>query len=225
MNDQLSKLIEDIVNYTFELAQENVDKDCNNTKVVPVAFCISDIAANGYPIPKDDDTVIMLPWEDDEQQTEMLRMVGDKCYKNNKSKVIIILDAAMKEFNHEPDFVTDQPLTYPENMRVECFVLFYIDFLDAEENFFRVFPYKRVGDKVIRIEDNSSRNSRVVFNNPVPGFICFGFLKAGIVDEYVKRNIIDNQFNKDVGDTLLRAVLEKYPGATLGYNIEDTVVE
>ena len=216
MNEHISKIIEELVEGAFEIARKNVNEDCNITKATPSAYGISDATASGNPSPDHKDLFIMMPWEDDEQKSTMLQMLGEKCYKESVSKVILVIDAAMKGYDKKPDFTTEQPLSYPESMRTDCFIVLFLDFSDSNENLLRIYPYKRKDKNIIREEIIYFNDDKAPFNGDVVEYVSIGFLRAGIFDEYEKREILDSQFNDDVGDKLLSGVLERYPGASLG---------
>lgn len=216
MNDHISKIIDELVEGSFGIAQENINKDCNLTKATPAAYCISDATASGNPSPDNKDLFIMMPWEDDEQKSIMLQKIGERCYKDSISKIVLVIDSAMKTYEKEPDITTEQPLSYPESMRTDCFMVLFLDFKDSNENSLKAYPYKREKDNIIREEAICFDDSNSFSNSRIFEEMSIGFLKAGIFDEYEKKEILDSQFNNDVGNKILLGVLERYPGAALG---------
>jgi hypothetical protein len=212
MREDIENLIEKFVDKSFEVARESIHKDCNSTKVTPVAFGFSDSGT--------DHCMILLPWEDDESKCSMLKELGSKCYEENLMSVAFICDAVMKSYSKKPDSITEMPLTFPPNERIDCLILVHIDFKDPKENQFNVYPYKIV-------DGNIAREKPVIYNDPsssmdslVMSCIAYGFLNAATFDEYLKREILKESFTKEVGKVLLLAVLEKYPGAALGASLK-----
>jgi len=208
MKKDTRDLIAKFVDKGFEVAQGNIHRDCNSTKVTPAALGFSESGTNHC--------MIMLPWEDDESKCSMLKELGGKCYEEGLMSVALINDAVMKAYSKKPDSITEMPLTYPTSERIDCLTLVYIDFKDPKENLFKVHPYNV-------IEGNIVREEPVIYNNPsfsidslIMSCISYGFLNAAIFDEYKKREILKDSLTIEVGKMLLSAVLEKYPGAALG---------
>jgi hypothetical protein len=208
MKKDIENLIVKFVDKGFEVAYGNIHKDCNSTKVTPAAFGFSESGTDHF--------MILLPWEDDESKCSMLKELGSKCYEENLMSVALINDAVMKAYSKKPDPITEMPLTFPPSERIDCLTLVYIDFKDSKENQFKVHPYKV-------IEGNIVREEPVIYNDPsfsidslIMSCISYGFLNAAISDEYNKREILKDSLTREVGEMLLSAVLEKYPGAALG---------
>jgi len=208
MTEDIRILLEDFVNHGFSIAEENVDKDCDTTRVTSAALGISESAKSGF--------LAELPWEDDKSKILMLHELGKKCYEEKMVSVALLNDAAMKQYKNKPDHDTELPLTYPPDMRVDCLILCFIDFKNPKENLFKSHPYKITGGKLVREEPISFVDSMVSMDSLLMNCISLGFLKAAIFDQYQKKEILNTSFSKEVGDMLLKEVLKEYPGATLG---------
>lgn len=208
MTDDIIKTLNFLVDQSFVVAGVNIPKDCNSAAIPHSALCVNESGEQKVVKP--------LPWNSEESKVTMLLQLGKECFEDNLLKVALFTDAAMKQYDTKPDETTDLPLDCPPDMRVDCLILTYIDFMDAKENFFKAYPYSVKDGILVRKEEISFGNNILAMDSLIMSCISLGFLKAAIADEYLRKEIIATQFNKEVGDVLLRAVLEKYPGAALG---------
>jgi len=205
MDKNLEKLYMDFVNYGFEEASKNSGLDSNQIRMTPMALGIDkDMEASN---------LFKLPWVDDHSKIELLIELGSVCFERNINKIGLIIDTAMKQYETPLDGITDQPLTYPPNMRVDCIVLLYIDFMDADERVFRVFPYTITEGTLVRKEelkfDKNNMNSRISDG------IFFGFIKSAMLSSMQEKKIMNSQLSNEIGDKILKEVIEKYPGVFL----------
>lgn len=208
MKKDIENLIVKFVDNGFDIASKNLHKDCNSTKVTPAALGFSESGTNNC--------VVLLPWEDDESKCSMLKEFGSKCYEENIMSIALINDAVMKAYTKKPDPITEMPITFPPNERIDCLTLIYIDFKNPKENQFKVHPYKVIEGKIVREEPIIYKDPSFSLDSLIMSCISFGFLNAAIFDEYNKREILKDSLTKEIGEMLLSAVLEKYPGAALG---------
>jgi hypothetical protein len=158
----------------------------------------------------------MLPWSDDESKITMLQELGNTCFEKNLTSIALLNDAIMKSFENKPDSVIKMPSEFPVTDRIDCVTLIYIDFMDSKENTLRAYPYKILDGKIIREEVVTFKDSIISMDSLIISCITMGFLKAAILDEYSRKEILDSAFTKEVGDMLLMEVLRRYPGIVIG---------
>lgn len=213
-DEELSEILKSYVDHAFDVLKEETSKDSNKTSFITTALGITE-NSNHH--------VILLPWENDDQKIVYSRELGKKCFNDRLFKLAIISDAVMKTYNHKPDPITEQPLSYPLNMRKECLVLLFVDFMAPNKNFYQVNPYSLSEKKVIREEALQIINNVESMGSAILSNISYGFVSAAMLDLLKKKEVTDDQLSIQLGDTLLKEVLQEYPGATLGMNVLNRV--
>lgn len=193
------------------MIQENVSKDSNDAKFTPSAIAIAE--------PGGSDHVTFLPWNDDQSKVMMLRELGSLCYKRKLLRLAVINDAVMKFYDKKPDADTESPLSYPPNMRDDCLIFLYIDFKDPNNNQFKAYKYKISRKKVIQGEEINFNKEIQCMDSLILRSISFGFLRSAMADLFMKKEIIPQRLNRELGDMFLKEILTEYPGATAGMEI------
>lgn len=206
----LVQILDKFVDRAFLDLGLSPQKDLNNAGFKPIALAFSDEKIEA----------ILCTWSNDETKVKELRELGEKCYNEKLPKIALINDAVYKVYNQVPDPITDLPLSYPPGMRQECLMLLFIDFKDHKNNFISVHPYSIENGTIIRGKDVQ------IFNNDLKAMdslmmsnISFGFTKAAMMDVFQEKEITHEQLSIEQGDRVLKEVLNRFPGATLGMNI------
>lgn len=207
MHEFYKALYETFVEGLFKETEKRNKTDSNLWNLVPTALCLNEDQPHMY----------LLPWKTDDEKVSMLRALGKKCYEHKITKIGIIVDIAMKSYNKIPEDDTQLPLTYPPEMRIEAFFLTYMDLKEPSENDFRLFPYKLINGKVVRSEETFFKENTISMQSIFSNEILLGFLSSAMMDELQKREIMHVELNKELGDSLLDAVLKDYPGAAQNF--------
>jgi hypothetical protein len=189
----------------LEKAIEEDDKASNQIKVTPAALCL---AKEGLP-----HQLVVLPWSDDESKIIMLEALGEKCFKEKLYQVFLINDAAMKQYDRMPDEVTETPLSYPPNMRVDCLMVTCLDFKKEHSEALRVFPYTINNGAVIRKEEFIFGEGIIKANSLLVNHIMLGFLKTAMLDEYLRQEM-HGSVTEEVALKLYSDVSKNFPGVS-----------
>ena len=202
-------LLSDFVDHAFKILGDTPPSNSTGSALMPAALAMSD----------DKDFLILLTWNDEASRTEMLRQLGEKCYKDNLLNLGYINDGAMKAYETKPDANTDLPLMYPPSMRKECLILMVLDFMDSKNNYIKIYPYKRNDKGIIREADFDFQGGMEIMDSSIMSNISFGFVRAAMLDLFEQKEILDSALTPEIGDKLLMEALVKYPGATLGMDV------
>lgn len=200
-NDEI--LLKEFLNQGFAIITENAKLDSNKLKVTPAALCI--------PQEGNINQLIVLPWTDDESKIEMLKALGEKCFAEKLTKVILLTDAAMKQYDHMPDIETEFPLSYPPDMRIECLMATIIDFTDQKGDDLRIFPYEIKDGKLIRKEEFPSKTDVIRSDSLLVYNIILGFVKSALVEESYLQEV-HGELTEEIATKLFKCILTKYPG-------------
>lgn len=208
MDKVIEQLMDGFVDHAFDIAAGKAKKHVDDSKIAPAALCIPSDGTQNH--------IIFLPWND-ETKIPLIEELGRTCFEKKLLKMALLHDAAMKTYEHLPD-ATEVPLTYPPEMRMECLILIYVDFMDPKENTVKVYPYKIVDGAIVRDKVIDFKKDAMGMGGNVFGALCMGFTKYAMTDEIVRSEITPDKLNRELGDDILKKVLVKYPGAFLGHS-------
>lgn len=201
MKKETEERIKDFIDITFEAAEQNINNDDNTPLFSQAVLALAE--DKGY--------VIMIPWSN-ETKLKLLEEVGMECFDKKAYQVALISDAAMKTYTRPVLDETEVPLAYPASMRKDCLMLMYVDFMDPKENMCRSYPYKKIDKKLVREPELGAEYGKITSH--LNQAMALGFMKAAMLEEVKLQEI--TEFSQENAAIVYKAMLAKYPGASLG---------
>jgi len=115
------------------------------------------------------------------------KALGEFCFDNLISRVVLIIDTYMKEYRgvSDPSKIDKLPSEYPPEERGEALMILSADFRDLTAGQTLMAPYERKGSMISFASDKMESND--IFHGIIPacifGGFLYGFLKKKVLQD------------------------------------------